>query len=146
MKQIYKLIVVFTVIFGVEIFSIECPKDLTIKFTSPKPNESVNGAKQKITLATNVTGELFFHLIQSNTSDKKKVNYLQSSGKIEGNTFSNYVWLGNETKGKNSSFIITAIISTKEIQKEGKVSIWNEKSLSPKETCKTSSLTINRVD
>lgn len=146
MKQIYKLIVVCTMIFGVEAFSLDCPKDLTINFTSPKPNESVNGAKQKVTLATNVTGEFFYHLIQSNTSDKKKVNYLQSSGKIESNTFSNYVWLGNETKGKNSSFVITAIISTKEIKKEGKVSIWNEKSLSPKETCKTSSLTISRVD
>jgi len=146
MKQIYKLIIVFTMILGVDTFSLECPKDLSINFTSPKSNESVNGAKQKVTLTTNVTGEFFYHLIQSNTSDNKKVNYLQSSGKIESNTFSNYVWLGNQTKGKNSSFVITAIISTKEIKKEGKVSIWNEKSLSPKETCKTSSLTINRID
>lgn len=128
------------------LFSLDCPKDITLTFSSPKQNDKVNGAKQKVTLTTNAKGDFFYHLIQTNTSDNKKTQYLQSSGKVEGNSFSNYVWLGNDTKGKNSSFIVTAVLSTKEIKKEGKVVIWNEKSLNPKETCITSSLTLNRIE
>ena len=146
MKQFFIIALLFAFNFSTSIFSLDCPKFITLTFSSPKKNEKVNGAKQKVTLTTNAKGDFFYHLIQTNPSDTKKTQYLQSSGKVEGNSFSNYVWLGNESKGKNSSFVVTAVLSTKEIKKEGKVAIWNEKTLNPKETCITTSLTLNRTE
>jgi hypothetical protein len=45
---------------------------------------------------------------------------------VDNLNISNNVWLGNDTQGKNSSFVITAIISTKLIAKEGKVAEWKD--------------------
>lgn len=129
-----------------KIFSLECPKNLAVSFTAPKQNESVNGAKQKVTLTTNVKDGLFYHLIQSNANDKKKTGYLQNSGAVDNLNISNNVWLGNDTQGKNSSFVITAIISTKLITKEGKVAVWNETALKPNEICNKTSVTVNRAN
>ncbi len=99
MIRIQKLILLISIIFG-SVFSLDCPKNLAISFTSPKQNETVNGAKQKVTLTTNVKEGLFYHLIQSNTNDKKKTSYLQNSGSVDNLNISNNVWLGNDTLGK----------------------------------------------
>jgi hypothetical protein len=133
-------------ILSTNLLALECPKNITISFTSPKANETVNGAKQKVTLTTNVKEGLFYHLIQTNANDKKKTSYLQNSGVVDNLSISNNVWLGNDTLGKNSSFVITAIISTKLIPKEGKVAIWNETALKPNEICNKSSVTVNRAN
>ena len=146
MKQFFIIVLLFIFSVTTEVFSLDCPKNLAISFTSPKQNETVNGAKQKVTLTTNVKEGLYYHLIQTNTNDKKKTNYLQNSGAVDNLNISNNVWLGNDTLGKNSSFVITAIISTKLIAKEGNVAIWNETSLKPNEICNKSSVTVNRAN
>ena len=146
MKQFFIIVLLFIFSVTTEVLSLDCPKNLTISFTSPKQNESVNGAKQKVTLTTNVKEGLYYHLIQTNTNDKKKTNYLQNSGAVDNLNISNNVWLGNDTQGKNSSFVITAIISTKLIAKEGKVAEWNETALKPNEICNKSSVTVNRAN
>ena len=145
MKHFF-LIILFTSIFNANLFSLDCPKNLTASFASPKPNETVNGAKQKVTLATNVKEGLFYHLIQTNSNDKNKKQYLQNSGAVDNLNISNNVWLGNDTIGKNSSFVITAIISTKLIPKEGKVAIWNDANLKPNEICTKTTVTVNRAN
>lgn len=146
MNRTQKLILIISIIFTSSIFSLDCPKNLAISFTSPKQNETVNGAKQKVTLTTNVKDGLFYHLIQTNTNDKNKKQYLQNSGAVDNLNISNNVWLGNDTQGKNSSFVITAIISTKLIPKEGKVAEWKESALKPNEICNKISVTVNRAN
>lgn len=146
MKQIFIIVLLFTLNFTASIFSLDCPKNLAISFTSPKQNETVNGAKQKVTLTTNVKEGLYYHLIQTNATDKNKKQYLQNSGAVDNLNISNNVWLGNDTLGKSSSFVITAIISTKLIAKEGKVAVWNEAALKPNEICNKSSVTVNRAN
>lgn len=145
MKQTF-IIVLFLFSSITNLFSLDCPKNLAISFTSPKQNDTVNGAKQKVTLVTNVKEGLFYHLIQTNTNDKNKKQYLQNSGAVDNLNISNNVWLGNDTQGKNSSFVITAIISTKLIPKEGKVAEWKESALKPNEICNKSSVTVNRAN
>lgn len=128
------------------LFALDCPKNLAISFTSPKQNETVNGAKQKVTITTNVKDGLFYHLIQTNANDKNKKQYLQNSGAVDNLNISINVWLGNDSQGKNNSFVITAIISTKLIPKEGKVAEWKESALKPNEICNKSSVTVNRAN
>ncbi|HMV41494.1 MAG TPA: hypothetical protein PK079_06385 [Leptospiraceae bacterium] len=146
MKQFLILALLFTFNFTSGIFSLECPKNLTVSFVSPKENEAVNGAKQKVTLSISQKDGLFYHLIQSNANDKKKINYLQGSGAINNLNINSNVWLGNDSQGKNSSFVITAIVSTKLIPKEGKVVEWNDSALKPTEICNKTSITVNRAN
>lgn len=146
MKLTFIIAIIFINSLTTNLFSLDCPKNLAISITSPKQNETVNGAKQKVTLTTNVKDGLFYHLIQSNTNDKNKKQFLQNSGSVDNLNLSNNVWLGNDTLGKNNSFVITAIISTKLIPKEGKVAEWKDASLKPNEICNKSSVTVNRAN
>lgn len=145
-KSLNSIICLLFFVGSVAINALECPKNLTVSFVSPKENETVNGAKQKVSLSISQKDGLFYHLIQTNTNDKKKVNYLQGSGAINNLNINSNIWLGNDSQGKNNSFVITAIVSTKLIPKEGKVVEWNDSVLKPTEICNKTSITVNRAN